>query len=258
VLAALALAGRAIWPSHERAAGGAGTSAATAQAESLPPQATDPSIEPAAPAPTPDLEPPDPARALAAIRGAKADPTDVGLAALVASLASDDAVVVAEAAGGLVARRAVGAIPALAAIDPHEARGAAPSLIDALGRLGGMAGGAARGQAVSRLLALMTEEGGRGAADSAGNLIQIYEALGETRDARAASRLETVLRDPSIARAHKVAIVQALERIGAATSRAAVEAERAQVALRAEPDALEEEIRQDLLRAMDAALASLP
>src|SRR6185503_15570033 len=98
--------------------------------------------------------------------------------------------------------------------------GGGASVVHALGRLGAIAGDDERATAVDRLLAMMTEEKRRGAPESAGNLLQIYEALGDIGDARAAGPLEDELLDDGIARAAKVVVVHALARIGQHRSRA--------------------------------------
>jgi len=197
-------------------------------------------------------------RTLEEIRVKNNDPTEARTLALVENLKDDDRVVVAEAANALVARRATSAIRALAEMDIHRPDGIAPGIIDALGRLGGMASGDARRTAVDRLLALMHSEKLRDAADSAGNLLQLYEALGATEDDRAAAPLETELQDPSVGIAPKVVIVQALAEIGATSSRPVVLRVRASVAASAGRDAFEAELRKDLLAAIDTALTTLP
>jgi HEAT repeat protein len=189
---------------------------------------------------------------------AKDEPTESGTFALIEKLKDDDVVVVAEASNGLVARRATSAISALADKDIHRPDGIAPSIIDALGRLGGMAAGDVRRTAVDRLVALMRSEKLRGAADSPGNLLQIYEALGATEDSRAAPPLETELEDASVGVAPKVVIVQALAEIGAPSSRTVVARTRPTVVATAPRDAFEAELRKDLLAAIDAALTTLP
>ncbi len=189
---------------------------------------------------------------------AQGDPTPDGTAVLVASLGADDHVVVAEAADGLVARRAVEAIPSLARIDVLARPGAAPSVIDALGRLAAVAPTDLRGEAVMRLLELLREEKRRGAPESAGNLLQIYEALGHTRDQRAAPALEEELADPAAGKAPRVVVVQALVSIAAPSSRGVAMKARAELAASPEAEVFEAELRQELLLALDDAIARLP
>ena len=73
--------------------------------------------------------------------------------------------------------------------------------------------------AVDRLLALLAAEKQRGAQESLGNMIQIYEALGDTGDARAIAPLERELLDASVPTAPKVVIVQSLVALRAVDAR---------------------------------------
>lgn len=205
----------------------------------------------------PDRAPDDARAALREVRAAKADRSARGERALARWLGSDDPIVVAEAADGLVARRAAGAIPALAAIDVHANPTAALSVIDALGRLAACADGPGKDAAVARLIALVAEEKRRAAPDRAGNLLGLYEALGETRDPRAAPALEAELDDPSVTNAAKVVVVRALALVDAPTSRAVVIRARARVWRATEADAFEEEVREELVAAIDSALHTL-
>jgi len=190
------------------------------------------------------------------VQFAQADPSANGTAALVASLDAADRIVASEAADGLVARGAVTAIPALRAIDVGARPDIAPGIIDALGRLGAMADGELRTDAVTRLLELLDAEKHRRAPESAGNLVMIYEALGQTRDVRAAPRLEVELADQTLGKAPKVVVVQALAAIGAPSSHAAIERLREQLVGTTEVDAHQVELRRDLLAVIDAALAA--
>jgi hypothetical protein len=195
--------------------------------------------------------------ALAAIRRAKADPTESGTAALVASMSSDDPVVVAEAAKALVLRKDTAAIPALTMIDLRTSGGAGLSVIETLGKLGGMADADGKSAAVERLLAMLAEEKQHDDPETPGNLLQIYEALGQTRDARAAGPLENELADPEVGRAPKVVVVQALAQIGEPRSRAALLRARALEVATKLGDAFEAEVQRDLLAAIDTALTKL-
>jgi len=111
--------------------------------------------------------------------------------------------------------------------------------------------------AVERLVAMLAEEKERSARESPGNLLQIYEALGHTRDPSAAPPLEAELLDPTVARAPKVVIVGALVAIGLPRSRAALETAHTQHMKAAAADAFEEEIRQELVGALEQALEGL-
>jgi hypothetical protein len=186
-----------------------------------------------------------------------ADTPDRGVEALVAALGASDQVMIAEATEALIARRATSSIGALARIDLRAAAGGGASVVHALGRLGAMAGGEGRATAVDRLLVLLVEEKRRGAPESPGNLLQIYEALGDTRDPRAARPLEAELSDATVGRAPKVLLVHALVRIGDERSRPALTRLRNQQMSLEDTDAFEEELRAELLAAIDLALDEL-
>lgn len=215
-------------------------------------QAAPPIVSPTAPE---DVAPgADPLRSL---RAAKRDPSDVGTRQLLSMLKSQDAVVVAEAANELVERRATQAIRTLATVELRDAGGSGLSIIDALGRLGEIAKSGEKTEAIERLLALLASEKQRGAPESAGNLLQLYEALGRTRDERAAGALEAELLDPQVGRAPKVVIVQSLVWIEASSSRAAlVEARKLQSELPPADD-FDAELRVELLGVIEAAIAAL-
>ena len=205
--------------------------------------------------PTPEEE--DPANdPLHQVRLASADVSDEATAKLVAELRSTDEVVVTEAANALVARHAVSAIGPIAKMDLAAAGGGGLSIIDALGKLGGMAGAGERGTAVDRLLAMLASEKERNAPESPGNLLQIYEALGDTHDPRAAGPLEVELLDPAVGRAPKVVIVKALVAIGQSSSHAALTTARAQQS-KPDSDSFEEELRKELVATIDKALTEL-
>lgn len=243
------------------------TGAPTAQ-EAPPAPAASPSAPaaPAAPAAAPPRadQAPRPAAPDAAapftiddLKLALADPSDDGTARLIDGLASDDAVVVGEAADGLVARRATGAIAALAAIDLDARPGVIPAVVDGLGKLGGVADGAARDAAVTRLLALLRTEKAKGPAAIPSTLLYVYEALGRTGDPRAAAPLTDELADAQVGAAAKVVVVEALVRLGASGSRAALTALRARLVAAPSADAFEAELERELIAAIDQALATL-
>jgi hypothetical protein len=194
---------------------------------------------------------------LGPLKAAQADPSERGTDALIAALKSPDAVVVAEATKTLIERRATRAIDALAEIELSDAAGSGLSIIDALGRLGALADGDERTQAVERLLAQLASEKQRAAPESPGNLLQLYEALGRTGDARAAKALEQELVDPEVGRAPKVVIVQSLVWLAQASSRAALEQARKYQAETLATDDFDAELRSELLAAIDAALMLL-
>jgi hypothetical protein len=176
---------------------------------------------------------------------------------LVAAIASRDAVIVAEATNALVAGRHVSALPALVAFDVIGRPWAAPSIIDALGRLGAIAAPEDRATVVARLVALLQEEKRRGAVESQGNLLQIYEALGLTGDRRAIEPLERELVDPAVGIAPKVVVVQALVALRATQSRGLLERLYAQLETSAAGIGFEAELRRDLLAVIREALVQL-
>lgn len=223
----------------------------------LPDEARAPADADAAAKPDADLDPDeiDANEALAAIRHARNSPGRDGTEALLAAMLSDDAVVVAEAGKALVQRDDTQAIPALAKIDLRKSGGAGLSVIETLGKLAGKADGGDKSAAVDRLLQMLAQEKQHGGPETPGNLLQIYEALGDTRDARAAGALERELADPGVERAPKVVVVQALAKIAAPSSRAALlRARNAEQATKLE-DAFEAELQRDLLKAIEEALA---
>lgn len=213
--------------------------------------------QPATPSPSADVplssaQASDPA--VQAVLAARLDDSPRGTKTLIANLTSKDDVVVAEAAGGLIARGATEAIEPLAKIDLPTAAGSGLSIIDALGKLSGLADADERKVAVDRLIEMLAEEKRRGAPESPGNLLQIYEALGETHDPRAATALEAELVDPTVPRAPKVVIVQSLVKLAEPSSHAVLETALATERAAKESDAFEEEIRLELVGAIEEAL----
>lgn len=187
---------------------------------------------------------------------ARADSSADAMSVLLAGVESSDAVVVAESTNALVARGAVGALPVLIDHDVLRRPAAAPSIIDAIGRLSAVAAPEQRAEAVDHLVALLREEKTRGAVESQGNTIQIYEALGQTGDARAIGPLETELQDPTVPTAPKVVIVQALVALRATRSIGILE--RLQTAIASSTAVgFEAELQRDLLAAIHDALARL-
>ncbi len=181
---------------------------------------------------------------------------DVPTEVLVAGLDSEDPVVVADAASAIVGRGAVDVLPVLIQEDVIARPKAAPSLIYAMGRLAAKAGSAERKETVDRLLALMAQEKKRGAQESGGNLLQIYEALGDAGDARAIAPLERELLDPSVPTAPKVVVVQALVALRATQSLPALEKVAAQLAASTKTG-FEAELERDLLAVIREALVQL-
>jgi hypothetical protein len=103
------------------------------------------------------------------------------------------------------------------------------------------------------LLDLLRNEKLHPAPERAGDLVQIYEALGATRDPRAAAALERELLDPAVGKAPKVAAVEALAAIGAPSSVEALSALRDHLEVTLETDPYEQELRRDLLDAIGRA-----
>ncbi len=164
---------------------------------------------------------------------------------------------VAEAANGLVSRSAVAALPVLVDHDVIKRPWAAPSIIDAMGRLAAIAPPEQRTEAVDRLIALMHEEKVRGAQESQGNLLQIYEALGLSGDPRAVPPLEQELVDPTVKTAPKLVVVQALVALRSTSSRPLLERLASQLVTVPSTDSFEAELRRDLLAAIREALVKL-
>jgi hypothetical protein len=212
----------------------------------------------AAPDEAPPMDPKDVSDpALKAVLLARADESAKGTKTLIDNLTSADEVLVAEAAKALIARKATEAIGPLAKISLEKAAGSGLSVIDALGKLGGAAEGGEKSAAVDRLLQMLREEKRRRARETPGNLLQIYEALGDTRDPQAVPALEAELLDPNVPRAAKVVVVQALVDIGLASSKAALGTEYAVQAAQKGADDFEEEIRQELVLTIEQALEAL-
>lgn len=207
-----------------------------------------------APAPSVDVAA-DPREAPRDTDRAESTTPERSVDALLARLGSEDPFEVLDAADGLAARRASVAIPALASFRIARSPEAARSVVDALGRLAG-AQGAERTAAVTRLRGWLTEEKHRGAPDSIGNVLTIYEALGHTRDASAARALEAELRDPDVSRAAKTVIVASLAKLRDPASRPVLEEARRDAAGAVIEDAFEDEVRGDLLAEIDRALRS--
>jgi len=175
--------------------------------------------------------------------------------ALIERLSSDDPHIVLDAADGLRARNAVEAIPDLAALDIAASPDSARTVIDAIGKLAGAANPDLQKTATDRLIALLAQEKARSSPDAPGNVLQIYEALGDTQDPRAALALEAELSDPSVPLAALVVIVEALAKLNQPSSLKPLSEARARVAALAFDDAFLMEVRSDVLAALDAALA---
>lgn len=188
---------------------------------------------------------------------ARTDGSPEGMAVLLAGIESTDAVVVAESTNALVAFGAIWTLPALLEQDVLARPWAAPSIIDALGRISALAPPEQRSEVVDRLLALMRTEKTRGSQESLGNLIQIYEALGHTGDPRAVEPLERELLDRTVPTAPKVVIVQSLVALRATRSTAVLERLGAELSAPSTATGFEAELQRDLLGAIRDALVKL-
>lgn len=176
---------------------------------------------------------------------------------LVIALDSEEAVVVAEAANALVSRKAIAALPALMDQDIPSRPWAAPSVIDAMGRLAAEAPLQQRADVVDHLVKLLEVEKRRESIEALGNTIQIYEALGQTGEAKAIAALERELVDPTVETAPKVVIVQSLVALKAVQSKELLARVQAEVAALPPTDGLEAELRKDLLNVLGEALVAL-
>lgn len=176
--------------------------------------------------------------------------------ALIERLSSDDPHIVLDAVDGLRARNAVEAIPNLADLDIAASPDSARTVIDALGKLAGAADPGNQKTATDRLIALLAQEKARPSPDAPGNVLQIYEALGDTRDPRAASALEAELSDPSVPLAALVVVIEALAKLNQASSIKPLSEARVRVAALTFDDAFLMEVRSDVLAALDAALSA--
>jgi len=190
------------------------------------------------------------------IVAASADTSADAMAVLLAGLESADAVVVAESTNVLVARGAVWALPVLIDQDITKRPAAAPSIIDAMGRLGAVASPEQRSEVVDRLVALLKVEKTRASVEALGNTIQIYEALAQTGDPRAIEPLELELADRTVTTAPKVVIVQGLVALRATRSTAVLQRLVAELAV-SKAEGFEGELQRELLGVLRDALVRL-
>lgn len=175
--------------------------------------------------------------------------------ALLYALADTDPLTVLSAADALAARGMTSAIAPLTA-RPLALRGeAAPSVIDALGRLARVASPEDRATATRTLAAWLASERRRDALDAPGNVLAIYEALGRTGDRDATTVLARELGDPTVSRAAKTAIAKALGALGDPGAAPALSAARREALGAEQLDPFEMEVRDELVAAIDRALA---
>ena len=130
-------------------------------------------------------------------------------------------------------------------------------MIKALGELAGVAEPDDRELATDRLIALLAQEKAREAPDAPGNVLQIYEALGQTGDPRAATALEPELSDKTVPLAALTVVAGALANLQQPSSKAALVEARARVAALTFEDAFMSEVQKDVLASFDRAIASL-
>ncbi len=177
---------------------------------------------------------------------------------LVDLIGSKDDFVVVDALDDLVEKKETRALSKLTTFDIKNRPHAAPTVIDALGRLGGIADANGRRSATDRLLALLAQEKTRNEPESAGNVLTIYSALGRTQDPRAAAPLEQELLDPNVRLAAKTVIIESLVQLKQPTSSAALRTLEQQLATVTPADKMEEDILRELLSAIKRALPVLP
>lgn len=233
------------------------TSARTTQGAA--PLASSPSSETAPPvksdAPSPASSAAD--SSIARVKAAKQDPTERGTQALIAALSDADPIAVVEAADGLVARRSRAGALALTTVDVRRSGELGPEVIDAMGKMSA-ADPTVRSALVTHLLDLLAQEKSRlPAPDAAANLLELYEALGESGDPAAAPALEVELEDPTVGMAAKVEVAKSLEHIGAERSALALRRELQLLVGRTEPDDFAEQVRVELVSALREAITAL-
>lgn len=182
---------------------------------------------------------------------------DRSVDSLLARLDSTDPFVVLDAADGLRARRVTAAIPKLAAFDIVANTDAARTVIHSLGQLAGMASAPERAVATRRLGALLAQEKQRKAPEAVGNVLQIYEALGDAGDPSSAALLERELLDPDVPLSTLIEVIASLVRLHQPSSREALLAARPRIAALRFDDEFEREIQADVLMRLDAAISVL-
>lgn len=183
--------------------------------------------------------------------------TNRSITALMDRLSSPDQTLVLDAADGLRARKATFAIPKLAAIDIVQNADAARTVIEAMGVLAGLATGPDHGTAVDRLLALLVQEKARDRRDAPGNVLQIYEALGDTADRRAADALEKELADDTVPLSALTVITASLVKLAQPSSKSALESAKTRVGNLSPDDDFQREVQQEVVQKMAAAIESL-
>lgn len=197
-----------------------------------------------------------PSDLLVAVREAIATDTPASTATLMRALDSDDGPATLEAIEELAKRRHQPALARLVKLDPADDPFVGPTALLALGSLARDAAPAARDAAVSRLAELIAQEKARQGADSAGNLLVIFEALGAIGSESSARVLERELGDAHHGVAARVAIVEAIEACGRRSSVPALAEQRARFTAQA-TDPFERELEIELAAAFDRAIRQL-
>lgn len=168
---------------------------------------------------------------------------------------SADPFVQREAIEASLARKDVGALPAIEALDLTKNGYVAAAAIDAVGKLGAMAPEPARREAVRTLDRWLKQESKRKANDSIGNVSIAVDALSDTRSSDAIAPLVEAL-DSATQPIHiETKIVAALVSLDARTAAPSVERFAARVRARESHDDLERELAKEALSAAETALA---
>jgi hypothetical protein len=153
----------------------------------------------------------------------------------------------------LAYRKSTRMLPKLLSMDIRDAY-VAPTLIDAIGKLGGEETGPMKQSALERLRDLLKAEKQRREADAVGNVLQIIEALGELRSPDAAATLEQELADSYYDAANRVLIVEQIGKLGYARSLPTLKRVKEEPAPKAGGEDLAQEFYRDLQKAADKAI----
>lgn len=191
--------------------------------------------------------------ALTRVRRAARAPAAEALAILERALDDPDDATRFEALDALVERRQVAALSRVIELDPVADTWLGPSIIAALGALGGAPEASARDRrsALDRLVALLRSEKERQGTDSAGYIVGIIEAIGALRHPDAAPILERELFDPFYDAADRTTIVHALGEIGQRRSLEPLAQLRKAAAGHVADDDFAREIDRELLATID-------
>ena len=86
--------------------------------------------------------------------------------------------------------------------------------------------------------------------------MQLYEALGDTADPRAAVALEKELADPNVPLSALVVVTEALVKLKQPSSKSALESAKTRVTDRAVDDDFQRAVQQEVVQKMAAAIES--